>query len=79
MDSSPPPPPPSYLVRRLDLTEADVSVYAEDDVLDGQLRDRLIHINDSLRGRFNKRLPVLQSSSVLLVVSCAELAMRCAG
>ena len=58
-----------YLVRCLVLAEADVAIDAEDDVLDGELGDRVVDLDDLLGERLDVRVPVGQRAAVLLVVA----------
>lgn len=51
--------------------EANIPVYAEDDILDWKLRNCLVDVDGSEHGRVNERLPVLEGSPVLAVVCCS--------
>lgn len=54
----------THLVRRRVLAEPDVAVDPEYDVLERELRDRLVGLGDPLRQGLNERLPILERPPV---------------
>lgn len=63
----------AYLVWGRIFAEADITVNAKYDVFGGQFGYGLVDFNKCLCCRFDKRLPILQRSSVLSIVCCGNL------
>lgn len=55
------------------VAEADVSVYAEDDVLEGQFWDSGVYGDDPLHQAFDVAVPVLQGAAVFGVIGCSKI------